>query len=186
MASIQPISDPCRFLVDQPSPLSQVFLAFSVTLRSVPLLDLRKSRSWGHQLPAELATISLWGLGAKTLLGAAAVPALAPLLGFVLLCRSGQALGCRPGSLATPAMAAVPLPQAQLFRPGGIPCFVADDRNRRQLAEHFGLAEVLLFRGQHASICTLHHDDDGRIADLVYLQQPQLAPLRDRHAHSVS
>ena len=154
-----------------------------MTLRSAPLLDLRKSRSWGHQLPAELATLSLWGLGAKTLLGAAAVPALAPLL--VLLCRSGQGLGRRRGSLATAAMATVPLPQAQLFRTGGSPCFVADDRSRRQLAQHFGLAEVLLFRGQHASICTLHHDDDGRIADLVYLQQPQLAPLRDRHAHSV-
>ena len=156
-----------------------------MTLRSAPLLDLRKSRSWGHQLPAELATLSLWGLGAKTLLGAAAVPALAPLLGLVLLCRSGQGLGRRRGSLATAAMATVPLPQAQLFRTGGSPCFVADDRSRRQLAEHFGLAEVLLFRGQHASICTLHHDDDGRIVDLVYLQQPQLAPLRDRHAHSI-
>ncbi|NBQ21622.1 MAG: hypothetical protein EBU30_08205, partial [Synechococcaceae bacterium WB6_3B_236] len=61
-------------------------------------MDFRKNRSWGHQLPAELATLSLWGLGAKTLLGAAAVPALAPLLGLVLLCRSGQGLGRRRGS----------------------------------------------------------------------------------------
>ena len=158
-------------------------MAFPVTHRCAPLLDLRKSRSWGHQLPAELATLSLWGLGAKTLLGAAAVPALAPLLGLVLLCRSSNGLGRRRSSLTTAAMAAMPL--AQPFRRGESPCFVADDRSRRQLAEYFGLAEVQLFRGQHASICTIHHDDDGRIADLVYLQRPQLAPLRDRHAHSV-
>ncbi|NBV58556.1 MAG: hypothetical protein EBR68_02040 [Synechococcaceae bacterium WB4_2_0811] len=158
-------------------------MAFPVTLRCAPLLDLRKSRSWGHQLPAELATLFLWGLGAKTLLGAAAVPALAPLLGLVLLCRSSNGLGRRRSSLTTAAMAAMPL--AQPFRRSESPCFVADDRSRRQLAEYFGLAEVQLFRGQHASICTLHHDADGRINDLVYLQRPQLAPLRDRHAHSV-
>lgn len=158
---------------------------FSVTLRCAPLLDLRKSRSWVHQLPAELATLSLWGLGVKTLLGSALVPALAPLLGFVLLCRSGQGLGRRHGSLATVAGAAMPLPQVQPSRWVESPCFVADDRSRRQLAEHFGLTEVLLFRGQHASICTLHHDDEGRIADLVDLKRPQLAPLRDRHAHPV-
>ena len=155
-------------------------MAFPVTLRCAPLLDLRKSRSWGHQLPAELATLFLWGLGAKTLLGAATVPALAPLLGLVLLCRSSNGLGRRSSSLTTAAM-----PLAQPFRRGESPCFVADDRSRRQLAEYFGLAEVQLFRGQHASICTLHHDADGRINDLVYLQRPQLAPLRDRHAHSV-
>jgi len=151
-----------------------------VTPRSAPLLDLRKSRSWCHQLPAELATLSLWGLGAKTLLGAAAAPALAPLLGLVLLCRSGQWLGSRRGSLLAPAQ-----PQPQPLRQDEGLCYGAADRSRSQLAGHFGLSEVLLFRGQHASICTLHHHDDGRIADLVCLQRPQPAPLRDRHAHPV-
>ena len=59
------------------------------------------------------------------------------------------------------------------------------DGGRAALARSFGLREVDLFRAQHAPVCTVHHDERGRILLLECPVGPLETLLPDRDAHLV-
>jgi hypothetical protein len=62
-------------------------------------------------------------------------------------------------------------------------CAIRRDPPRQELAALVGIEEASLFRGRHARICTVHHNNAG---DLVAIQasQPMMEfrrPSRDAH-----
>ncbi len=142
------------------------------------ILDRRRGLGWHHGLPQRLVTAGAWG-GTGWLLGPLALKGLLiaslggalglPLLERMLTRRGVPASPLVPSRVGTTATAN---PQPW---PGGLP--------RLQLAEAFGLPEVDLFRARHARICTVDHDDEGRIRAIRLPGPclPQAHPDRDAH-----
>lgn len=126
-----------------------------------PILDSRRNHSWQQRLPERLGTSALW-LGSLSLLG--------PIkLSAVLLA----------GTLITPAALVLERSrrQQQLVQSvRSTRCQVAG-LPRSVAAAHVGLSESQLFRARHASVCTVHHDNEGRIVALeVPRPRHDLAP----------
>lgn len=138
---------------------------------ATPVIDRRQGQPWSRRLPARLGTGSLW-IGAFSLLGPIKLTGL--LLGSSLL--SACLLGLDRRQRQTPP----PVhdqPALTLTAPQGI--------TRAMLAEEIGLCESQLFRARHARICTVVHDPQGRISDIVYPKLLQVSPLLHRDAHPV-
>lgn len=123
-----------------------------------PIIDLRSRLHWRQRLPGRFSTGVLW-LGTFSLLG--------PLkLAGVLLAAS---------LVAPPAL----LLQRGRRQPQLVPWVAtarppAAELPRAVVAAQLGLPESQLFRARHAAICTVHHDDQGRI---VALALPCPAPV---------
>ena len=138
---------------------------------AAPLLDRRARQSWAERLPGRITTGALW-LGSASLLGP---PKLAGLLlvgglltpGLMWIDRRRppqQPLGATSHSLR-------PLPTAGL--------------SRAAAAAQLQISETQLFRARHANLCTVHHDDQGRIVN-VEVHPPALPrPLPSPDAHPV-
>lgn len=139
-----------------------------------PLIDRRRDHSWQRRLPGRLGTGALWlgsaGLvGVPKLMGCLLVGSLlVPTLLMLDRKRHGQQPQGRPSNPSL-ALAAIPL-------------------SRPDAAARLGLAESQLFRARHASLCTVHHDAEGRIVALDV--HPPVAPIpllqpSGPHAHPV-
>jgi hypothetical protein len=157
-----------------------------VLFRTAPIIDLRPDLAAHRQLPAELGTLALWGGWALLLAGPVAPLSGMALLGLWRLRRRWQGMapakaagptqpleGSAPPTAAAKATAAGPLIQSSA------------DLGRAAMAHAFGLREVDLFRAQHAPVCTVHHDDHGRILLLECPPGPLEGALHDRDAHLV-
>lgn len=144
-----------------------------------PIIDLRDDQPRHRRLPAELATLGLWGAWGLLLGGGAAPLALVSLAG---LWRFGSS------HLRRSAPAVVASVTRSNWSQSAPLALSSIDRGRAALADHFGWREVDLFRAQHAAICTLHHDTDGAIVKFECRERLDLgAPVSRRcHAHPVS
>ncbi len=120
-------------------------------------------------MPGRLGTTCLW-LGAFSLLGPAKLAGLlvaGSLIAPGLLCldRSRR----QPFQPTPQAAQELPTPPAPL--------------PRAALAGRMGLSESQLFRARHASICTVHHNAEGRIVALEVPASalPAFFPSPDAH-----
>lgn len=136
-----------------------------------PVVDLREHLGWRERIPARLTTGALW-VGCMSLLG--------PLkLGGLLVASTLVAPGLlwldRSRHRAHPAPAPAALSVSAL----------PDELPRSALAERLGLSESQVFRARHASICTVHHDAEGRIVGLELAAPAPSIPLSSPDAHPV-
>lgn len=140
-----------------------------------PVIDLRPQLSWRRRLPGRLGTGALW-------LGSAALVGVPKLVGAVMV-----------GSLLVPSLLLLdrkrPGPQAGGRLTHARAPIASEGLSRPDAAAHLGLSESQLFRARHASLCTVHHDADGRIVALE-VQQPPVVPVplllpSGPHAHPV-
>ena len=159
--------------------------------RFAPLLDLREMLHWNQLLPVEVGTLMLWGVAAKLIMASAAIatgctPVLASGLGIGVLLRFAQLGNRGKHSAVLSRLPAQIIPTRRL--PLTAELLLSNDPapvGRAQLARYFDVGEVSLFRGQHAAICTVSHDEFGRITALN-CRPPLIAlPSSDRHAHPV-
>ena len=134
-----------------------------------PIVDLRRGLPWCRRLPARLGTAALW-IGGSCLLGPFKLSAL--LLAAGLTAPVALWLDRDRGSQDGRAVQVVE-PRALVEVP------------RVLMAAQLGLAESRLFRARHASICTVHHDGEGRIVALVLPCTEALPPLPTADAHPV-
>jgi poly-beta-1,6-N-acetyl-D-glucosamine biosynthesis protein PgaD len=133
------------------------------------IIDARARLSWHQRIAWEASTAALWGgflwLWAPLLKTGASLarlgvelppwlPNLLPAGGAGSLPLSIVALAGTSGTLMALNKLPVRRPQADEALP------VAE------YARHFQITEQLIEDGRNASICVVHHDDDGRIAGI--------------------
>ena len=136
-----------------------------------PLVDLRSRQCWSERLPARIGTGALW-VGSASLLG------LPKLVGLLLV-----------GSLITPGLLLLDRrrqPQ-QPFTATSLSLLPlqAGGLSRLEAAAQLRLSETQLFRARHASLCTVHHDAQGRIVNLEVHTPALPMPLPSPDAHPV-
>ena len=121
------------------------------------IIDVRRNLPLRRRMGSDLATAAVWGgwvmLVFNSFPGAAhARPALAHAAAARL-----PALTINPLWLLAGFVVAVLWTAPRLFRPAK-PSAPAPD-----YASHFGISEPELVTGRAAQVCTVHHDDHGRI-----------------------